>query len=199
MQPRFPAAAAELLTLWTRSSVTTKNPLQELEEAQQKDEEDTDVELIPDFFAQVRKYFTTGAPDYAPSRLLRMGQAGGFALGLVFIVSGVIVLSGSNPMMGIEETHPALAAIETIGRGAGLAFASVLPVDLAAAIHPSSGALALLGLKTQKVSARTLRRLRHWSKLASLGLLGCAGFALFCCTFMALTAVSFAGDMRIME
>ena len=29
--------------------------LQELEEAQQQDEEDTDVELIPDFFAQVKR------------------------------------------------------------------------------------------------------------------------------------------------
>ncbi len=36
----------------TRPSVTTKNPLQE---AAQQGEEDTDVELIPDFFAQVRK------------------------------------------------------------------------------------------------------------------------------------------------
>jgi hypothetical protein len=129
-----------------------------------------------------------------------MGQAGGFALGLVMIFVGVLALSGSaESMLGLKEAHPALAFIESAGRGLMLMFASVLPVDLAAAVHPSSGALALLGLKTQKVSARTLRRLQNWRKLAWLGLLGCAGFALFCCTFMVLTAVSFAGDMRIMD
>ena len=114
------------------------------------------------------------------------------AMGVLHLTGHYYSLMGAPVRAG---SHPILASIENVGRGVGFVLASALPVDLAVALHPTEGALALLGLGTVKVSERYFAALRAWNKLALLGLLGCAAAFVFFLVFLVLTLVSFFGDV----
>ena len=132
-----------------------------------------------------------------------MAQASACIPGVLFMAMGVLHLTGHYySLMGAPTqvgAHPILASIENVGRGAGFVLASALPVDLAVALHPTEGALALLGLGTVKVSERYFAALRAWNKLALLGLLGCAAAFVFFLVFLVLTLVSFFGDIPLFD
>lgn len=153
------------------------------------DTEDTDACVVPDFFDHARQFFTTGVPEFRPTRLVLAGQCGAAFMFCIEVVSGAHLFFGDLDMFTVlnDGVHPfeglqnksdkqagqqTLDLMEGIFRGLGSLFCVWMPAELAAAIRPETGELALLGVGKQRVTARAVSRLRQWKTLAYLGSAG---------------------------
>ena len=167
---------ADVIVEITEGVFGSKNPLAETDDA---DAEDTDAEVVIDFFERPRHVLTTGAPDYRPGAVARVGQLGALGMAAINITAAAVALvTGKSFFDGFEEPLPILAGIAQLCRGAAFVLLYRFPGDFVAVIHPETGGLALLGAGRQKVSASKMRALRFWMAVHNLGHLG--SFVWFC-------------------
>lgn len=169
----------DVLVEMSEGAFSNKNPLTDTESNQTQ--EDTDADIVPDFFVRARRLFTTGAPDYAPGKLARLGSATGLLIFAYFVVSGIMLLTIGTDTSGVRQPLPILAAVEDFSRAFTFLLTVRFPTDLVNVIHPTSGGLALLGAGDRKVSSRQMGTLRCWKLTHDTGFLGLLAWFFFQC------------------
>ena len=82
------------------------NPLEDDDAA--VDTEDTDACVVPDFFDDARRFFTTGAPDFQPRRVVRAAQCGAAIMFFLEVASGAHMLFSGDQLDIVlnDGVHP---------------------------------------------------------------------------------------------
>jgi hypothetical protein len=79
-----------------------------LEDDDAVDTEDTDACVVPDFFDDARRFFTTGAPDFHPRRIVRAAQCGAVIIFCLEVLGGAHLLFSGDDLSTVlnDGVHP---------------------------------------------------------------------------------------------